>query len=86
VLGFLGLALLLGGVMLRALSLLKKPVAAREVPMDLVRANALVGAIAGTLVAMALSELLHDRHVWTLFALVAALALRRRQWPSSEPS
>jgi len=86
VLGFLGLALLLGGVMLRALSLLRERVAARELPMDLVRANALVGAIAGTLVAMALSELLHDRHVWTLFALVAALALRRRQWPSSEPS
>jgi O-antigen ligase len=86
VLGFLGLALLLGGVMLRALSLLKKPVAARKLPMDLVRANALVGAVAGTLVAMALSELLHDRHVWTLFAFVAALALRRRQWPSSEPS
>jgi hypothetical protein len=85
VVGFLGLALLLGGVMLRALSLVKRPLAARR-PIDLVRPNALVGAIAGTLVAMALSELLHDRHVWTLFALVAALALRRRQWPSSEPS
>ncbi|TMM23734.1 MAG: hypothetical protein E6F97_05400 [Actinobacteria bacterium] len=86
VLGFLGLALLLGGVMLRALSILKKPVATRELPMDLVRPNAIVGAIAGTLVAMALSELLHDRHVWALFAFVAALALRRRQWHSSEPS
>jgi len=58
------------------------PLASRKV----VRPSEIVGAIAGTLVAMALSELLHDRHVWALFAFVAALALRRRQWHSSEPS
>ena len=86
VLGLLGLALLLGGVMLRALSLLRKPLLGRELPLDLVRPNALVGAIAGTLVGMSVSELLHDRHVWTLFAFVGALALRGREWHRSEPS
>jgi hypothetical protein len=87
VLGLLGLALLLGGVALRALSLLKKPLlGVRELPPDLVRPNALVGALAGTLLAMAVLELLHVRHVWTLFAFVAALALRGREWRRSEPS
>jgi hypothetical protein len=39
------------------------------------RPYALVGAVAGTLVAMAVNELLHVRHVWTLFAFVAALSV-----------
>jgi hypothetical protein len=86
VLGVLGLALLVGGVGLRALSLLKKPLLSRGPPPDLVRPNALVGALAGTLVAMTVFELLHVRHVWTLFALVAALALRGSEWRRSEPS
>ena len=86
VLGVLGLALLLGGVGLRALSLLKKPLLTRRAPPDLVRPNALVGALAGTLVAMTVFELLHARHVWTLFAFVAALALRGSEWRRSEPS
>jgi O-antigen ligase/polysaccharide polymerase Wzy-like membrane protein len=86
VIGVLGLALLLGGVLLRALSLLKKPLLARALPSDLVRPNALVGALVGTLIAMTVFELLHVRHVWTLFAFVAALALRGNEWRRSEPS
>ena len=40
-----------------------------------VRPNALAGAVAGTLVAGTVYELLHVRHVWTLFGLVTALAI-----------
>ena len=40
-----------------------------------IRPNALAGAVAGTLVAGTVYELLHVRHVWTLFGLVTALAI-----------
>ena len=43
------------------------------------RPNALVGAVAGTLVAGTVYELLHVRHVWTLFAFVAALSIWGRE-------
>ena len=74
--GFLGLALLIGTVARRSL-LAVRPVASQHTSM-LARPNAFVGAIAGTFVAMAVLELLHVRHVWTLFAFVAALSLQRR--------
>lgn len=41
--------------------------------------NALAGALAGTLVAMTVYELLHVRHVWTLFAVVGALSIWGRK-------
>jgi len=44
-----------------------------------VRPNALAGALAGTLVAMTVYELLHVRHVWTLFAVVAAVSIWGRR-------
>jgi hypothetical protein len=44
-----------------------------------VRPNALVGAVAGTLVAGTVYELLHVRHVWALFAIVAALSIWGRE-------
>jgi len=37
-----------------------------------VRPNALVGAAVGTLVAASVYGVLHNRHIWTLFAIVAA--------------
>jgi hypothetical protein len=37
------------------------------------RPNAIIGALAGTMVTETVYELLHVRHVWALFALVAAL-------------
>ena len=52
-----------------------RPVASQHASV-VVRPNALVGAFAGTLVAMAVIELLHVRHVWTLFAFVAALSIQ----------
>jgi hypothetical protein len=45
----------------------------------LVRPNALVGALVGTMVAETVYELLHVRHVWALFGLVAAVVLWGRE-------
>lgn len=43
------------------------------------RPHALVGALCGTLVAMAAYELLHLRQLWAFFALLAALAIWGRK-------
>jgi hypothetical protein len=45
----------------------------------LVRPNALVGALVGTMVAMTVYELLHVRHVWAMFGVIAALVLWARE-------
>jgi len=39
----------------------------------IVRPGALLGAVAGTMATSAVYEMLHVRHVWTLFAIVAAI-------------
>ncbi len=70
--GFVGLFLLVCALVVRAKSL----AAARLDPAwaaVVVRPNALVGAVAATLVAGTVYELLHVRHVWTLFAFLAAI-------------
>ena len=76
--GFLGLLLLVAAVLSRtgaiAFGGLKESFAA-VVP----RTNALLGAIVGTLVAGAVYELLHVRHVWALFGLVAGIYTWGRQ-------
>jgi O-Antigen ligase len=41
--------------------------------------NAVVGAVAGTLIASTVYELLHVRHVWALFAIAAALYVWGRE-------
>jgi O-antigen ligase len=72
--GGLGLLLLIGALAVYASPLISgrlKP-GYRAV---LVRPNALVGALAGTMVAQAVYELLHVRHVWVLYALIAAVYL-----------
>jgi hypothetical protein len=84
VLGLVGLVLLLGGIALRALSLVGTP-RSRDAAAVVVRPNALVGAVAATMVAMAVVELMHVRHVWTLFAFVAALSLWGREWREAGP-
>ena len=76
--GVLGLALLLGAVAVRILPLVPARVAGAVATAGL-KPNALVGAVAGTMVAFAFNELLHVRHVWTLFAFVAALYLLHRR-------
>jgi O-Antigen ligase len=74
VIGFSGLILLIAIVAKRTLSLTTRPLA-RGFAEVFVRPNALVGALAGTLTAAAVYEVLHVRHVWALFSIVAAANL-----------
>jgi hypothetical protein len=71
-LGLLGLFLLIGGIGLRAVSLLSRRLNAGYAAL-IVRPGALVGAVAGTMSTSAVYEMLHVRHVWALFAIVAAI-------------
>jgi O-antigen ligase len=77
-LGFVGILLLVSSLSLRALSVTKAKLAEGFAAI-VIRPNALVGAVAGTLVAGTVYELLHVRHVWALFAFVAALYLWGRE-------
>jgi MFS family permease len=77
-LGFVGILLLVSSISLRALSVTKAKLAA-GFAATVIKPNALVGAVAGTLVAGTVYELLHVRHVWALFAFVAALYLWGRE-------
>jgi O-antigen ligase len=80
--GFIGLA----GVLLLVASLLVR--AAGPVREKLrngyeavvVRPHALLGAVVGTLVAATVYGLLHNRHIWTLFAIVAAVSFWGRRY------
>ena len=71
-LGFIGLFLLVCALLARA-----RCVAATRLSTAfaavVIRPNALAGAVAGTLVAGTTYELLHVRHVWALFAFLAAI-------------
>ena len=78
VLGLLGLLVLVLGLGTRTISLLTPPV--ERFAGVLVKPNALVGAVVGTMAAMTVYELLHVRHVWALFAIIAALHLWSRGW------
>jgi hypothetical protein len=78
VLGVLGLLLLLAAVLIRAWTIATRPLrpAVRAV---VPRPNALLGAVVGTLASSTVYELLHVRHVWTLFALIAAISIWGRE-------
>jgi O-antigen ligase len=72
--GFIGLMLLVAALGGRVVGLSRDKLApdfAAVVP----RPHALVGAVVGTMAAMAVVELLHNRHAWTLFAIVACLGV-----------
>jgi len=78
VIGFTGLLILVASLGFRALSVTSRGLSddfAAVVP----RPNALVGALAGTLAAGVVYEVLHVRHVWTLFAMIAALSIWGRR-------
>jgi O-antigen ligase len=77
-LGLLGFTLLVGALVLRIHNLARDRLDEGFAAV-VVRPNALIGAIAGTLAAMAVYELLHVRHVWAMFAFVAALYLWGRR-------
>jgi hypothetical protein len=77
-LGFIGMLLLVAGLGRRALGATLRPLRP-DFAAVVKRPHALVAALAGTLVAMTVYELLHVRHVWALFALVAALFIWGRE-------
>jgi hypothetical protein len=76
--GLFGLFLLLGSVVLRGWTVAASRLRAGFDEV-LVRPGAIVGAVAATLVASGVYELLHVRHVWALFALVAAMSVWGKQ-------
>jgi hypothetical protein len=71
-LGLAGVLLLVAGLGFRGLALTRKKLAPAFAAL-VSRPNAVVGAMAGTLVAGTVYELLHVRHIWAMFGLVAAL-------------
>ena len=75
VIGAIGLLLLIGTVLWRA-SVVVTSRPSRRLAAVLPHPGALFGVVAGTLIAAAFNELLHARHVWALFAVVAALAIQ----------
>ena len=74
VLGVLGLAVLSAALMMRAPRLAIGRLTAGFAAV-VPRPHALIGAVVGSMAAMAVVELLHARHVWTLFAFVAAVGI-----------
>jgi O-antigen ligase len=77
-LGALGMILLVGSVFVRAGSIIRKPLSpafAEVVP----RAGPILAAVVGTFVLATVYEVLHARHVWALFGIVAALFLWGRE-------
>ena len=78
VLGFVGLLILITSIGFRVFAINNGRLSdafAAVVP----KPNALVGALAGTFAAGVVYELLHVRHIWTLFAFVAALSIWGRR-------
>ena len=74
VVGFAGLLLLFGVLLVRSASYSTGKLASdyeRIVPNP----QALAGAVVGVFFAASVYEVLHMRHVWTLFALVAAISV-----------
>jgi hypothetical protein len=78
VVGAFGLLLLLGSVATRTFWVGNGRVGGRFAHA-LARPYALAGAVAGTLAAETVYELLHVRHVWALYGLVAAICLGSRR-------
>ena len=77
-LGFVGFLLLLAGIILRTVKVGGARLS-QDFSAAVINPNALVGAIAGTLLTGTVYELLHVRHVWTLFAFIAALFVWGRE-------
>jgi O-antigen ligase len=77
-LGLFALLLLFGSVGLRGISITRSRLKSGYAAV-ITRPNALLGAVAGTFVAATVGEFLHARHVWTLFAFVAALYIWGRE-------
>jgi O-Antigen ligase len=72
--GFIGILALVCSLGVRGVLIARRRLATGFAAV-VARPNALVGAVAGTLVASTVYELLHVRHIWALFAFVAALSI-----------
>ena len=78
IVGAIALSLLVGSVIVRSASIATGPInSAYEEAIP--RPQALLGAVAGCLVAGMFYEVLHFRHVWALFGVVGALYLWGRR-------
>jgi O-Antigen ligase len=80
--GFAGILLLVAALAGRGLALSRRRLAGGFAAV-VTRPNAVVGAVMGTLIASTVYELLHVRHVWALFAFVAALYMWGREGRSA---
>jgi hypothetical protein len=78
VLGFIGLLALIATVVARGVPVATGRLSERFGAVVL-NPGALLGAAAGTFCAAAVYEVLHVRHVWALFALIAALSIWGRE-------
>jgi O-antigen ligase len=78
ILGAIALSLLVGSVMVRSASIATGPTKS-EYEEAIPRPQALLGAVAGCLVAGMFYEVLHFRHVWALFGVVCAMHLWGRR-------
>jgi O-antigen ligase len=72
ILGAFGLMFLIGSVGIRTWSVATRPLAP-EFAALFPRTSALVGAVLGLAVSASYYQILHFRHVWTIFAVIAAL-------------
>jgi O-Antigen ligase len=72
--GLFGLAVLIAGFGLQVPRLVRARLGPGFAAV-VAHPHALLGAVFGTMTAMAVVELLHARHVWTLFAFVAAVGI-----------
>jgi len=82
--GFIGLLVFLAALGLRTVPLARERLA-HDFAAVVIRPNALVGAVLGSAVAFSVYELLHLRHLWILFAFVAAISIWGRRGTGSEP-
>jgi len=76
--GFIGLLLLIATVVARATTIATRS-SFHGFGEVVAKPNAIAGAVAGTLAAAFVYEVLHVRHVWALFALVAAVSIWGRE-------
>lgn len=78
VLGALGLLVLIGSVGVRTWNVATRPLSA-ELAEVFPRTSALVGAVLGLAMSATYYQVLHFRHVWVVFAVIAALYLSGRK-------
>jgi O-antigen ligase len=83
--GVIGLVLLIGALLQRAFAPATRSLH-RGFAAVVAHPNVIAGAVVGTLVGAAFNELLHARHVWALFGIVAALSIWEAEWRARERS